>query len=420
MNTNMRIDEVVSVSQLIKKLTLVLLVICFVVTPQYDVYSAESTPKSTPGEEGESGSLDVQFGLVPVGDYPDGYFADTEVAPGDTATFEIQVVNIGSMPVDLQLYTANAHNGENGGFVAGSTDEPLSEPATWIEFAPQLLSLQPNTSSTISFGVTVPENTPPGQYISALVAETTEASEIPGSEILSQLLRHAISLSIVVPGEAIFGFEIGTPVVDEYVLRIPITNTGNFLIKPAGEIEIVDNDGSILATQQIQMSSVYGGNEAYIAVYLPDQIPAGDYSLNLKLGDPESGTSASLEGVEFALISEDDAQGLQLTDATVTANAEDIAFATFNLTIQNNGEDLTAVKVTLHVMLDGEPYEEFSLANDQLLRRGEYTLESRYIPEELWQPGTYTFRIIVESVGVEGDQQIQLLNEDLDAEIVVP
>jgi hypothetical protein len=115
-----------------------------------------------------------------------------------------------------------------------------------------------------------------------------------------------------------------------------------------------------------------------------------------------------------------DPTGVSLSSATVEPNADEIAFANVDVTLNNGGQEIPASNVTLEVMHDGKAVESFPLATNQVLLTGENTFTARYIPAETWEPGTYTFTITVSAVDPTGGQETILLEDDLDATIVVP
>lgn len=361
-----------------------------------------------------------RFAIVPVGDHPDGYFKDLEIEPGESTTLAVEIRNIGTVPVDLLATKVNALSGPNGGYLSGDpADEPLSATA-WIDFPATDLHLEPASGQEISFTVTVPEDAESGQYISGLLVQTSDSLEIPGTDTLRQVIGSAITLSVLVPGELNESFELGDPSSDSGRIDIPVTNTGNYLVRPAGELTLKNDAGDAVLTAPIQMGSVYAGLSTSIVVYVPEQIMPGDYTMDLVLADPESGAQAALSGATLSIKEPADPTGVSVTSATVEPNAEKIAFANVDITLNNGGQQIAASNVTLEVMKDGEHVESFPLATNQVFLSGENTYTARYIPAEMWETGEYNFSIVVSAVDPNGGQETVLLNEELDARIVVP
>jgi hypothetical protein len=384
--------------------------------PVHGVIARQATPAATPRPDAAP-----QFSISALGDYENGYFDDVSIDPGKSLELSVEIRNFGSVPTELRTFKANAHSGANGGFVPGAQDETPFGSAAWSDYPSQTLYLQPGDSEVISFTVTVPNDTEPGQYISGLVVETAAPLAIEGSMDLSQIISYSISLSIVVPGEAVMGFEIGEPeVTSSASISVPVRNTGNYLVKPAGSVTITKDDGTIIHTAQVEMGSIYAHLETVILVILPDQIQPGQYLIAASLVDERSGASTELAPRAVVLPEPADPRGISISNAVITANDDEIVFANVDVTLSNGGQQIPASNVTLEVMRDGEQVDSFPLATNQVLLSGENQFVTRYLPADMWQSGEYTFSIKVSAVDPNGGQETVLLDEELDATIVVP
>lgn len=374
------------------------------------------------GSQEQVPANEIRFAIVPVGDHPSGYFDDIDIEPGDSMTFEVDLVNASPFEIPFNVYVTNATNGVNGGFLAGKADEDLVGPASWIDFTSRAVVLGPNSAERVSFKVTVPKDTAPGQYIAAMAMDMQESLSIPGTEILTQKLSYAISIGFLVPGELEYSFELGDPEfrAESHSMAIPVTNTGNYLLKPEGDLVILDTNGREVGRSKVQMGSVYGGVTTIISVILPEQLQSTELRVNLELVDPTSGATSSLENEPLVLPEQQDPSSLTLEMATVTPNNEEIVFANVEISLANGGSQLPASNVNLVVLLDGEEVDSFPLATNQVLLSGTNTYTSRYIPQTGWESGTYTFRLEVYSVDPNAGSQALLLDEELDIEIVVP
>lgn len=380
-----------------------------------------SSRSSTPGAESPDEPTErLQFSLRPVGDTERSFFDNVEVQPGESTTLEVAVINRADEPVDLRLYKTNATNPNNGGFLAGKEDDDLFGSATWIDLETQLLTVDGRDQIVLPFTVTVPEGTAPGQYISSLIAETADTFAIPGSEQFDQRIRYAMAVSILVPGELQHSFELGEPVIDGPQLSIPIANTGNYLVRPEGTLEIVNSSGDVVLESQVELGTVYAGLDTSIVFRLPTQLLEDDYTINLTLEDPNSGASANLDAVAMSVVEPEETPDYEVVSASVEPNADDIVFANVDVVIENRSSQVASTSVVLEVSRDGEVFEEFPLATNQVFQQGENTYTARYLPETTWEPGTYTFRVVVYAGNPDGSQRMQLLSEDLDIELVVP
>lgn len=168
------------------------------------------------------------------------------------------------------------------------------------------------------------------------------------------------------------------------------------------------------------MGSVYAGLSTRIAVVLPDQVPAGDYIVSVSLTDPESGASDEIVDAPVTLPEPRDPTGLYVDAAAITPNADPIAYANVDVTLNNGGQQLPATDVTMTVMRDGKEVEQFPLATNQVLPNGTSELTARYIPEKAWDSGTYTFTITVTAVDPNGGTETVLTTYEVEDTIVVP
>lgn len=365
-----------------------------------------------------------KFALVPVGDYPQGYFDDLPLSPGESMDLAVNVVNLDQAPVSLVVFKSNAMNAINGGFTAAAEDEEATGATTWIDFPETTVDLGPGGQQEIPFRVTVPADAKPGQYIAALSVQTPGAVSLGGSTSLDFTIAYSISVGILVPGETTAAFTLGEPEisVDNLLttISVPITNTGNYLVQPAGDLVLKDAQGKEVLSAPVTMGSVYAGNSTTLEVPVPDQIAPGDYTLDLTLTDPESSATQSIESATVTVPAAENAKGVSVTSATIEPNADQIAFANVAVTLENGGSQVAASDVVLQVLRNGTPVEDFPLATNQVLLSGENTYSARYIPADEWASGTYTFRLEVSAVDPSGGQRTSLLDQDLDANIVVP
>jgi hypothetical protein len=360
-----------------------------------------------------------RFGIVAVGDHPTGYFDDVEVEPGSSIQLTAAIINAGQAPVNLRTYKVNALSAVNGGFLSGAENDPPIGATAWIDYPAFDLQLQPGTQQEVTFTVTVPEGTAPGQYVSGLFARMTEAAPLPGSEVLTKTVSYVISVGILVPGDMEPAFALDDPDVEGGMLTIPVTNTGNYVVRPAGELTLANADGEVVHTSTIEMGSIYAGVESTLQVALPPQMAPGDYTVDLKLVDEASGASASLDDA-VATVPDPGAEAGLSAVADIAPNADPIGYANVNITFRNGGMAIPAANVTLTVLRDGTVVEDFPLETALALPTGETKITARYIPVDDWVSGTYTFELEVRAISRQGGDDTIILTEEIDDEIVVP
>lgn len=92
-------------------------------------------------------------------------------------------------------------------------------------------------------------------------------------------------------------------------------------------------------------------------------------------------------------------------------------YADVAATITNNGQPIPTANVLLNVQRDGEDVESYPLAQNQALPQGSTDFTQRYIPVDGWQPGTYTFQLVI--AAVSGETETILATVDVEDEISV-
>lgn len=363
----------------------------------------------------------VAYSIRPVGVEDSAFFDNVEVSPGESTSLEIRVLNLGTEAVDLRVYKANANNPSNGGIVAGQENDEELTATQMIQFSAQEVNLAVGESVDLPFEVSVPMDTKPGQYVAVFAAGTVETQKFSGSDSVDYRITYFMPISILVPGELTYGFELGDPTLKEGNLIVPVTNTGNYRLRPEGSLELKNAAGDTVLTAEIALNSIYNGSSTNISVSLNAPLPKDSYSLTLSLRDPESGAEASIEDRPVEIVEAEEAAEFTLDSISIKPNAEEIVFANVNLVITNNGQQLQATNISLDVLRDDVLVDTHAIATNQVMLQGENTYTSVYAPSSgEWEYGTYTFRLRLESVDPNGQQQIELLNVDIEQEIVVP
>lgn len=383
-------------------------------TPTPQAHSVEATPDALEAP---------RFGIHPVGNHEHPWF-DIMVDPGNTVHLTAVISNSGTVPATLRTFATNALNAPNGGFAAGAFEDAPTGPTLWVDYPTETFELAPEEHQEIDFTVSVPPGTQPGEYVAALVVQTDESLIIPGTDALRQIIRSTISVEITVPGEMTSGFELGEPVVTpagaQWIVDVPIVNTGTARVRPQGELVVTTPAGEEVSSTGVEMGSVYGGNTTTVRVTLPKQLPLGDYLVSLSLTDEATGASDSIENATVTLAEPEaeETEVFTVDDVSIAPNGDPVQYADVAATITNNGQAIPTANVTLNVQRDGEDVESYPLAENQALPTGSTDFSQRYIPVDGWQPGTWTFQLVISAVS--GDTETILATIDVDDEIVVP
>jgi len=246
-----------------------------------------------------------KLALTPVRE--SGQFFDLTLERGETQELQVEVANHGHESVLARTYAADGYTIINGGFAAKLFGEQTSGTTLWLEYPDEELTLGPAEGLTIDFRVTVPEKTPPGEYITALVAENVvpySGSE-QGSVAIEQVIRTVVAVAIDVPGPDRPALEIGAVGHKEAAgmsfVSFEVLNGGNVHLKPSGEFSLQDAGGTELASAKPVMDSVYAGTETLLEAPLSEALRSGGYCAELSLADEETGVTAATECLPFTI-----------------------------------------------------------------------------------------------------------------------
>ncbi len=392
----------VSLSRSMLALTIAFLLSIGSVLPAVAMQTDESDEETSASEE-PTPDVGPRFAIYPA-DGVDGDFFTLEAEPGSEHELTVLLGNGGHETIALRTYVNDVVPVTNGGFALAMEDQEPAGTAAWIDYPADSLEIEPEEGIERTFTVTVPEDAAVGQHIAGLALETVDAQPVEGTELLEQVIRKTIAVFIIVPGEEEPAFSLGAP---EYstagaldTIEVPVENTGNVLVRPAGEVTVTDADGLTVVTAPIAMQSVYAGMSVALSVPVGVPLTAGDYTVSVELEDEETGTSASIDEATVTVSAEEEAAAQFVVTATVDLmpDADDPAYADVNVAISNDGAPVATAEVLLDVILDGELVETFPLAASVPLPQGESAVAQRYIPPTGWEAGTWSFVVHVNAI----------------------
>lgn len=244
-----------------------------------------------------------RLGLTPMGQ-PGTYFALTLVA-GEHRQIEVEAANFGPESTLARTYAANVYSIVNGGFGAGLYGEDATGTTTWLDYPTQEIMLAPQGALRVPFTVSVPVGTPPGEYITALVIESTEALQSVGPLTLNQVNRSAIAVAVDVPGprqpDLLIGLVSHESVGGQSILSFEVDNPRNVHLRPAGGFRLLDAGGSQIEARAVVMDALYAGTRTLLEAPLADALPPGDYCAELSLTDSATGAHDATECLTFSV-----------------------------------------------------------------------------------------------------------------------
>lgn len=191
------------------------------------------------------------LGISPA-DEPD--FFHVELTAGGTSRRTAVVSNNSSTVQRIAIYPADGLTTPQGGFTVKAQQQPRTEVGAWTHLPITSLTLPAGGKRRVSFDVTVPTGTSPGDYSGGIVVQsqprTGQTSQLDRQTAvqLNLIERVAARIYLHVAGTARPALSIGTltstPDGSARNFAVTVTNTGNMRLKPAGLLGLDGNPGA--------------------------------------------------------------------------------------------------------------------------------------------------------------------------------
>jgi hypothetical protein len=340
-----------------------------------------------------------------------GDYFDLTIEAGTSSTTTALLANTGEVAHELRTYAVDAFTANGGGFAAASYGTPPNEVTSWLDFPDQVFTIDVDTGIEITFTVSVPEATEPGQYITAIAAGNSEAGEVSGTENLTQITRFLVPVFITVPGPTTTEFEIGdaslSNVSDSLIISVPLRNTGDIRVRPKGTVELLDQEGKLVSSFPVEMQSIYAHDDTVLTVGVPGSIEPGVYEVRVNLTDPDSkveasSTATNLEFQGSGALAERSLITITSASMLPAPAADNVQFANVEAVISNIGPPVANAQLSLIASVDGEEVERFPISQSLSLPSGDTPVTTRYIPATGWTTGEWSFELLLETVEPNG------------------
>lgn len=165
-----------------------------------------------------------------------------ELAPGAATAQTAIVSNRSSKRVTFKVYPADALTTEQGGFALRSRDEPQVGVGQWAKLPFETITLSAGQQKEVPFRLTVPTAATPGDYAGGIILEAPPREGTPGevgeqtAVQLNVVERVGVRVYLKVSGTARADLSAGplsaTDQDGTIAFTLPITNTGNVILKP--------------------------------------------------------------------------------------------------------------------------------------------------------------------------------------------
>lgn len=215
-----------------------------------------------------------------------------KVSRGDTISKFINVYNESDQKKDFVIYNKEWYYTEDG-------KEPELDPGTlprgcghWISIAPQRLSVEPRSTRSVRYTITVPKNLEkPGSYWTAIYVEPAGASPFTATRSgqgatfeISFQIRAKIQIYLTLDGSLkkegeITNIEVVFDAIRKNVMvQSTFVNSGNMWLKCSGTVEIRNDMGQPIVSFELPPFNIFPDSKRIVNVEHFLNASPGEYS----------------------------------------------------------------------------------------------------------------------------------------------
>lgn len=244
------------------------------------------------------------FALNAVDAGREGYFV-YHSAPGEVVHGEVEVVNAGTRAGVARLDVVDATTGATTGAVYEGLEETPADVGAWVSLSEHRLTLDAGESATVAFTLTVPGDARRGEHLGGIVAVPVEPTPAAagggkkGSFRVNVVNQAILAIQVDLPGDARQKLAVrgvtagGNP--GYQTLDLALSNPGERIVRGTGNVEILQDDGSVFSTQRFTIDTFLPRTRIeYPLVLRGDALVPGDYRARIALDWGEGRTSEEL------------------------------------------------------------------------------------------------------------------------------
>lgn len=209
--------------------------------------------------------------------------------PGETLTEGLLVKSKSDEPINLLIYSLDAHTSGTGETAFPAIDSVSSEMGKWLNISDSAIILGVGESRQIEFSLSIPADTAPGEYYGGIVVQKAEPTSLESRERITmrQVIRRIQSVYVVVPGPLQPNLEVasikqiwdGTDIAFEVELR----NTGNVAVSPQGKLDVSDASGKLIGSFPFKSGRILARDTLVLLVRPGGVLPAGEYQASVEV-----------------------------------------------------------------------------------------------------------------------------------------
>lgn len=194
------------------------------------------------------------------------------IEPGKTDIGSVEVENIGSTDLNVELYAADGTQSNQGTFALTTKSTEQNSIGKWVYFNDPIIRLKAGEKKKIPFLVKVPELVAPGTYSGGVAGQISSANngDIKGNGV-NVTSRVVVKMFVAIPGERItkfdwsdFSYIPSTKTTKPYFI-LNYKNQGNTVINVDQKIDI-DGFPGIHQTVDPTVANLTQGSEVQIPI----------------------------------------------------------------------------------------------------------------------------------------------------------
>jgi hypothetical protein len=253
------------------------------------VPGAQAATKAKPKAKAKSPAA---FSVEPSPTTPSGFF-DLSIRPGQTQSYQAEVVNTGASTAKGFLYSTDSTTGQTSGAVYLARGQLPQNISPWIKLGVHTLSLKPHAGVLVPFTVSVPRSAGSGQRLAGLVADLPNAFSSAHNTKAHQSIRitfqtqavNAVLMNLGPPytcAPQITGVN-ATVYAGYQALDIGVLNASNVLLKGKLNLTVVNNAGKILRNESFSLDTLVNDTQIQFPAVIgaPHPLPVGSYSVRV-------------------------------------------------------------------------------------------------------------------------------------------
>ncbi|TFB56396.1 DUF916 domain-containing protein [Cryobacterium tagatosivorans] len=175
-------------------------------------------------------------------------FFHLSLYPGAATDATAIVSNHTDTPVTLLTYPVDGQSSPQGTFALAAQTDPRTGIGAWVRLDTAQITVPANSDLKVPFRLSVPANTPPGDYAGGLIIQSPpvegETSIVGGDTAvrLDVIQRQGVRIYLNVAGTALKSLELGDlswkQTGDTVTFTLPVRNTGNSILHPTATLDL--------------------------------------------------------------------------------------------------------------------------------------------------------------------------------------